>query len=274
MDSTATGVNASSFTAAPERATFDGFLFDMDGTIIDSTPAIEKHWHSIGQDIGVSANVILQTSHGRRSIDVLKILAPEKANWDSEARTPQLTLAGEEEEKEETPSLPLPCHDPDVREAEGRLPKLYAHEAIEVPGARTLLEELNRDSAPWTIVTSGTEPLVTGWLGVMALPHPDQMVTAESVENGKPDPACYLLGRQRLGLEGDAKRVLVLEDAPAGIRAGKAAGCKVIGLVTSHTVDQVAAAEPDWIVRDLSSVKVVESKDGVVTLEISNGLVQ
>ncbi|EEY18322.1 phosphatase yfbT [Verticillium alfalfae VaMs.102] len=253
MGSTATGVNAS-FTAAPERATFDGFLFDMDGTIIDSTPAIEKHWHSIGQDIGVSANVILQTSHGRRSID--------------------LTLAGEEEEKEETPSLPLPCHDPDVREAEGRLPKLYAHEAIEVPGARTLLEELNRDSAPWTIVTSGTEPLVTGWLGVMALPHPDQMVTAESVENGKPDPACYLLGRQRLGLEGDAKRVLVLEDAPAGIRAGKAAGCKVIGLVTSHTVDQVAAAEPDWIVRDLSSVKVVESKDGVVTLEISNGLVQ
>ncbi|PNH46026.1 hypothetical protein VD0003_g9088 [Verticillium dahliae] len=223
MDSTATGVNASSFTAAPERATFDGFLFDMDGTIIDSTPAIEKHWHSI---------------------DVLKILAPEKANWDY------------------------------VREAEGRLPKLYAHEAIEVPGARTLLEELNRDSAPWTIVTSGTEPLVTGWLGVMALPHPDQMVTAESVENGKPDPACYLLGRQRLGLEGDAKRVLVLEDAPAGIRAGKAAGCKVIGLVTSHTVDQVAAAEPDWIVRDLSSVKVVESKDGVVTLEISNGLVQ
>ncbi|KAG7109041.1 Glycerol-1-phosphate phosphohydrolase 1 like protein [Verticillium longisporum] len=244
MDSTATGVNASSFTAAPERATFDGFLFDMDGTIIDSTPAIEKHWHSIGQDIGVSANVILQTSHGRRSIDVLKILAPEKANWDY------------------------------VREAEGRLPKLYAHEAIEVPGARTLLEELNRNSAPWTIVTSGTEPLVTGWLGVMALPHPDQMVTAESVENGKPDPACYLLGRQRLGLEGDAKRVLVLEDAPAGIRAGKAAGCKVIGLVTSHTVDQVAAAEPDWIVRDLSSVKVVESKDGVVTLEISNGLVQ
>ncbi|KAG7101807.1 Glycerol-1-phosphate phosphohydrolase 1 like protein [Verticillium longisporum] len=165
----------------------------------------------------------------------------------AQARTPQLTLAGEEEEKEETPSLPLPCHDPDVREAEGRLPKLYAHEAIEVPGARTLLEELNRDSAPWTIVTSGTEPLVTGWLGVMALPHPDQMVTAESVENGKPDPACYLLGRQRLGLEGDAKRVLVLEDAPAGIRAGKAAGCKVIGLVTSHTVDQVAAAEPDWI---------------------------
>ncbi|EGY18451.1 phosphatase yfbT [Verticillium dahliae VdLs.17] len=234
MDSTATGVNASSFTAAPERATFDGFLFDMDGTIIDSTPAIEKHWHSIGQDIGVSANVILQTSHGRRSIDVLKILAPEKANWDciSLARARALSHS----------------HLNSLRHA-----------------AR---------AAPWTIVTSGTEPLVTGWLGVMALPHPDQMVTAESVENGKPDPACYLLGRQRLGLEGDAKRVLVLEDAPAGIRAGKAAGCKVIGLVTSHTVDQVAAAEPDWIVRDLSSVKVVESKDGVVTLEISNGLVQ
>ncbi|KAM0279497.1 hypothetical protein ACHAQH_004558 [Verticillium albo-atrum] len=242
MGSVATDVKAT-FTAPRERATFDGFLFDMDGTIIDSTPAIEKHWHSIGQDIGVSAKVILETSHGRRSIDVLKILAPEKANWEY------------------------------VRDMEGRLPKLYADEAVEVPGARDLLDELNRDRAPWTIVTSGTEPLVSGWLGVMGLPHPDKMVTAESVVNGKPDPACYLMGRERLGLQHDSKRVLVLEDAPAGIRAGKAAGCKVIGLVTSHTVDQVAAAGPDWIVRDLSSVKVVESKDSVVTLEICNGLV-
>jgi len=67
--------------------------------------------------------------------------------------------------------------------------------------------------------------------------------------------------------------VLVLEDAPAGIRAGKAAGCMVLGLVTSHTVEQVKSAGPDWIVRDLDSVKIVESEGGSVTLEIRDGLV-
>jgi len=88
-----------SYSLPAEQASFSGFLFDMDGTIIDSTPAIVKHWHtlvrssqgcppspltraSIGKDIGVDPETILQTSHGRRSIDVLKILAPEKANWE------------------------------------------------------------------------------------------------------------------------------------------------------------------------------------------------
>lgn len=54
----------------------------MDGTIIDSTNAIVKHWHEIGREIGVDPNVILQTSHGRRSIDVLEILEPSRANWE------------------------------------------------------------------------------------------------------------------------------------------------------------------------------------------------
>ena len=92
---------------------------------------------------------------------------------------------------------------------------------------------------------------------------------------GKPDPACYRMGLDKLGLGGSsAADVLVLEDSPAGIKAGKDAGCKVIGLVTSHTVEQVAAAEPDWIVRDLDSVKVVASEGGRITLEIANGLRQ
>ena len=114
------------------------------------------------------------------------------------------------------------------------------------------------------------------WLGVLGLPEPEHLISAESVENGKPDPACYRLGRERLGIHADDKNVLVLEDAPAGIRAGKAAGCKVIGLVTSHTVEEVLAAGPDWIVRDLSSVRLVPSAakgDARVTLEIWDGLV-
>ncbi|KAH7266987.1 HAD-like domain-containing protein [Fusarium redolens] len=239
------------YNLPPQELTFDGFLFDMDGTIIDSTEAVVKHWETIGNEIGVAPEVILETSHGRRSIDILKILAPEKANWDSTAD-----------------------HFPDVRDMEGRLPKYHGHEAVEIPGARSMLEALIVRSSPWAIVTSGTVPLVTGWLRARDLPTPpsDHLVTAESVENGKPDPACYRLGRERLGLQAEDAQVLVLEDSPAGIRAGKAAGCKVLGLVTSHTVEQVIAAEPDWVVRDLSSVKVLRSEGGKVTIEISNAL--
>ncbi|KAF4984989.1 hypothetical protein FDECE_16916 [Fusarium decemcellulare] len=232
------------YTLPPQEISFDGFLFDMDGTIIDSTEAVVKHWQTIGNEIGVAPEVILETSHGRRSIDILKLLAPEKANWDY------------------------------VRDMEGRLPKYHGHEAVEIPGARSMIEALIAESSPWAIVTSGTVPLVTGWLRARDLPTPpsDRLVTAESVEVGKPDPACYRLGRERLGLQGQDAQVLVLEDSPAGIRAGKAAGCKVLGLVTSHTVEQVVSAEPDWVVQDLSSVKVLRSEGGKVTIKVSNAL--
>lgn len=165
---------------------------------------------------------------------------------------------------------------------EGRLPKLYGEDAVEIPGARALLDKLRAKDAPWAIVTSGTEPLVNGWLGVLDLPKPEHLITAESVANGKPDPTCYRMGLQALGLAKEGEEVthdvLVLEDSPAGIQSGKAAGCKVLGLVTSHTAAQVAKAEPDWIVEDLRSVRVVsietQSNGGVrTTLEFFNTLV-
>ncbi|KAL2269979.1 hypothetical protein VTJ83DRAFT_2163 [Remersonia thermophila] len=238
-----TGQGAAAFSAAPETVTFDGLLFDMDGTIIDSTSAVVKHWEAVGKEIGVSPEVILETSHGRRSIDMLKILAPEKANWEY------------------------------IQHMEGLLPKLYSDEAVEIPGARSLLQDLVANSIPWTIVTSGTIPLVTGWLNVLGLPTPPHIVTAESVAEGKPDPSCYRLGRERLGLADEGKRMLVLEDSPAGIRAGRAAGCRVLAVVTSHTAEQVLAAKPDWVVKDLSSVRLVRAVNGAVTLEIRDGLV-
>ncbi|KAL7950792.1 HAD-like domain-containing protein [Trichoderma barbatum] len=225
-----------------QEVSFSGFLFDMDGTIIDSTPAVVKHWHTVGEEIGVSPEVILETSHGRRSIDILRILAPEKANWEY------------------------------VTKMESQLPKLYADDAVEIPGARSLLSSIMSYSFPWAIVTSGTQPLVRGWLKRLSLSTPEHLVSAESVENGKPDPTCYRMGLEKLGLQEKAGEVLVLEDSPAGIKAGKAAGCKVLGLVTSHTVEQVVAAEPDWVVKDLESVRVVRHEDGKMTLEISNAL--
>ncbi|RDW88869.1 glycerol-3-phosphate phosphatase-like protein [Coleophoma cylindrospora] len=236
-------VPAPDYSAPPEKATFKGLLFDMDGTIIDSTDAVVKHWHTIGAELGVDPNVILQTSHGRRSIDVLAKLSPEKANWE------------------------YICH------MEGLLPKKYGADAAEIPGARALLASLTDASSPWAIVTSGTNPLVTGWLEVLKLPTPEHLVTAEDVPNGKPDPTCYLMGKEKLGLK-EGVEVLVLEDSPAGIRAGKAAGCKVLGVVTSHTVQQVVEAGADWVVQDLRSVRLVSSSvENGVTLEIKDALV-
>ncbi|KAK8145917.1 hypothetical protein G3M48_003832 [Beauveria asiatica] len=264
------------YSQPPVQASFAGFLWDMDGTIIDSTPAIEKHWYTIGNEIGVDPETILKTSHGRRSIDTLKILAPERANWECTYIHAVIV-----------PLTAFPAHVPcsmfsqhqlttppplDVSKVESQLPVLYHHLATEIPGARQLLDSMIKIGAPWAIVTSGTEPLVHGWLSRMNLTEPEHLVTAESVPEGKPDPACYRMGLDKLRLADAAGDVLVLEDSPAGIKAGKAAGCKVIGLVTSHTVEQVVAAQPDWVVKDLTSVRVVGSEGGKVTIEIKDSV--
>lgn len=155
---------------------------------------------------------------------------------------------------------------------EGLLPKLYGADATEIPGARTLCASLSTTTppVPWAIVTSGTAPLVNGWLSILNLPTPHHLVTAESVANGKPDPQGYLMGAEALKL--DPKGLLVLEDSPAGIKAGKAAGCRVLGVVTSHNAKEVKEAGADWVVEDLSSVSIARvEEDGSVVLKISGG---
>lgn len=100
---------------------------------------------------------------------------------------------------------------------EGLIPTTYGEDAVEIPGARELLDEVKSANVPWAIVTSGTTPLVSGWLDVLKLPIPKNLVVAEDVSNGKPDPSCYLMGMEKLGIAAkDAGEVLVLEDSPAG----------------------------------------------------------
>ena len=164
----------------------------------------------------------------------------------------------------------------DVCAAEGQVPIKHRDDATEVPGSRALLATLETAGAPWAIVTSGTRPLVTGWLDVMQLAHPRFMVTAEEVANGKPDPACYRLGASRLGLEGaKPESLLVLEDAPAGVKAGKAAGYRVVALATTHAVEQLREAGADWIVSDMRSVTLerFDAKGRVVSVRIADALV-
>ncbi|RAK93506.1 glycerol-3-phosphate phosphatase [Aspergillus costaricaensis CBS 115574] len=228
-----------SFSAPPQVHTFDGLLSDFDGTIVDSTDAIVKHWHKIGAELGVDPKTILATSHGRRSIDTIQLYDPKKANWEY------------------------------VSYIEGRIPKEYGSDAVEIPGARYFMSALDDAGARWGVVTSGTRALVDGWLGVLNLAHPKVLVVAEDVELGKPDPRCYLLGRTRLGLE-HSSSLVVLEDAPSGIRAGKAAGFKVIALTTTHTLAQLQEAGADWIIEDLRSISIKGVVDGQMQLEIRN----
>ena len=161
----------------------------------------------------------------------------------------------------------------DVCAMESRIPKTYGGDAVEIPGSRVLLDDLEKAHAPWAIVTSGTKPLVAGWLEVMKLARPKNLVTAEDVQRGKPDPACYLLGQSKLGLARGAS-TLVLEDAPAGVRAGKAAGFSVVALATTHSIERLREAGADWIVRDMRSVtmKQYDKKKGEVKIEISGAL--
>ncbi|KAK5123157.1 hypothetical protein LTR85_003355 [Meristemomyces frigidus] len=248
------------FSAPPAVEEFAALLFDMDGTIIDSTPAIVKYWMAMGKEIGVPGETILETSHGRRSIDVLGLLAPQLATWEY------------------------------VCKAEGQIPVNYGNDATEVPGSRSLLEKLEAAGAPWAIVTSGTKPLVTGWLDVMKLAHPKYLVTAEEVKKGKPDPACYRLGAKRIGFndgsgkvqgepedgkKADPSQFLVLEDAPAGVMAGKAAGYKVVALATTHAIPKLIEAGADWVVRDMRSVTLQQwdAKAGNIIIEIKDALV-
>lgn len=234
------------FSAPAEVHEFAALLFDMDGTSIDSTPAIVAHWRQLGKEIGVDGDYILETSHGRRSVDVLAIHAPHLANWEY------------------------------VCKAEAQIPLNHGSSAIEIPGSRLLLDNLEKVNAPWAIVTSGTRPLVQGWLNVMKLAFPKNMVTAEDVEKGKPDPACYRLGAKRLGKsEANPGEILVLEDAPAGVRAGKAAGFKVVALATTHSVEQLRDAGADWIVEDMRSVTMTgfDGKTSKVSVEVRNALV-
>jgi glycerol 3-phosphatase-1 len=150
------------------------------------------------------------------------------------------------------------------------IPKEYGADAVEIPGARDLLKILEDAGAPWAVVTSGTRALITGWLDVLKLPHPKYLVVAEDVEQGKPHPQCYQLGRSRLNLA-DSTDLLVIEDAPSGIKAGKAAGFKVVGLETTHTIQQLKDAGADWIIKDLRSL-VLKGVNGTVEMEIRNAL--
>jgi sugar-phosphatase len=197
------------------------FLFDLDGVLIDSTPAVIRVWSRWAIAHGFDPDDVVRRAHGRPSIATIREYLPHA---DYEAENCEVE-SGE------------------IADLNGVVP---------LPGARELLGALPVDR--WTIVTSCTRPLAAVRLHAAGLPIPERLVTCDDVKNGKPDPEPYLKGASLLGVS--AGDCLVVEDAPAGIRAGKAAGARVIACRTTASESELKAAGSDWVVENCKSISV------------------
>jgi mannitol-1-/sugar-/sorbitol-6-phosphatase len=205
-------------------------LFDLDGVLVDSTEAVEREWREWAQRKGVDADALLAISHGRRTAEVIGIVAP---HLDAVA---------------------------EAREMEQR----EAHDlggVTAVPGAAKLIEAI--PDGRWGVVTSGPRYLQSGRLKSCGLPVPKVFITADDVVHGKPHPEPYLRGAAALGfLPGEC---LVIEDAPAGIAAARAAGMKVIGLASTFEAEMLH--EANAVVQNLPAIRVSANDDGKLRVE-------
>jgi sugar-phosphatase len=203
-------------------------LFDLDGVLVDSRPVVERTWRRWAARHGLNAEPLLAVAHGRRIRDTLKAAAPR---LDPAPEVAWLDAA-------------------ELEDLEG---------VVAVPGAAALLRSLA--AGGWAIVTSCGRELARRRLDHAGLPLAEVLVTSEEIARGKPAPEGYLLAARRLGV--DPATGLVFEDAPPGIAAARAAGCRVIALTTTHTPAQLGDVEV--LVPDLAAVGLRrEGRDLVV----------
>ena len=196
-------------------------LFDMDGVLIDSTPAVARVWHRWAVEHGFDPDTVVHMAHGRPSRTTLRELLP---NAD---------IAREDREVERR----------EMEDLDG---------VVLLPGARELLNALPPER--WTIATSCTRPLAEVRLRAAGLPVPMTMITSSDVKIGKPDPEPYLKAAAKLGFA--ASDCIVVEDAPVGVRAGKAAGARVIAFLTTMIRRDLEEAGADWIVQNCAGIAV------------------
>ncbi|WWC66172.1 uncharacterized protein I206_100073 [Kwoniella pini CBS 10737] len=221
-------------------------LFDMDGTLLDSTPAVNATWAYFAREYDLDLHEVLRTSHGVRTIDNMK-------NWCGITDPIELRDAVELFEGMI------------VKEAQD-LQAAGKDGLIALPNVLNLLNKLNTSPIPvWAIVTSATNTYASAALPTAGIPKTPKLITADDVTKGKPHPEPYLTGAKALDV--DVKDCIVVEDAPSGVRSGVASGAKVLATCTSHTREQLQNLGAEWIVTDLSKVSF-EVKDGRVQLQI------
>jgi sugar-phosphatase len=208
-------------------------LVDCDGTLVDSTVVVERHWEEFAHRRGLNLTQILPGAHGRRSQDVIA------------------GLVGASEVNEETNLF-------ERREARDTV-GIRAMPGAEL--ARTL------PSAAWAIVTSGSRAVAAARLVAAGLPIPQVLVSGDDVARGKPEPDAYLLAASALGI--NPANCVAIEDTPAGIAAGRAAGCTVLALTTTHSAEQLG--EADLVLPDLTHIIVERAGSGLRVHADSDG---
>lgn len=222
--------------ALPLRAKV--LLLDMDGTLIDSGPAVERAWNTLLRELGTDLE-FGHAQHGKPARQVLAEMLPE--------------LGAEE-----------------IAAAHERIEALEIADVgsiLTLPGTERLLRELDAAAVQlgrptWTIVTSCTMPLFEARWGTTGLPVPAEMVTADQVVRGKPDPEPYLLGARRLGV--DPAQTIVIEDSVGGLRSGAEAGARTIA-VTSTTPASELSALAQALVTSLDDLEIgVDGEDLVL----------
>lgn len=207
-------------------------LFDMDGTLVDSTKAVERIWGRWARNHGVVFEDFIHRIHGCRATDIMAMMAP--AGVDHEREVQQID-------------------DEELNETDGIVP---------VPGAAQLIASLPQGS--WALVTSARPELARARMGAAGLPMPETIVTSADVREGKPHPSCFQNALKQLRLAPD--QAIVFEDSAAGLAAGRAAGCQTIALATTTPAEKLD--HEDWLY-DLSSVKLENVlADGALQLRI------
>jgi len=186
----------------------DAVLFDLDGVLVNSTECVERHWRRWAVEHLLDLDEIMRVAHGRPTVETIRLVAP---------------------------------HVP----AEEEAARLNAAEAFDtdgvaaVEGAAQLVRVLPEDA--WAIVTSGTRDTARTRLRHTGMPMPSVLITADDVKRGKPNPEAYLLAAARLDVRPET--CVVIEDAPAGIRAARAAGMRVIAVATTHSQAELGEAD-------------------------------
>ncbi|WP_447871510.1 sugar phosphatase [Serratia fonticola] len=209
-----------------------GFLFDLDGTLVDSLPAVERAWTQWAERHGISPQQVLDFIHGKQAITSLRHFMPNATEAELQH---EFTLL-EQVEAEDTDGV------------------------CALPGALVLLERIKALGIPWAIVTSGSVPVANARRLAGGVPLPEVFITSERVKQGKPHPDAYLLGAQGLGLA--PQDCVVVEDAPAGILSGLAAGCQVIAV--NAPADAPKLNQVDLILSSLEQLKIAKSEQGAV----------
>jgi sugar-phosphatase len=207
-----------------EDQVFEAVIFDLDGTLIDSTPAVVRAWATWASEYGF-APIDLNRYHGTPSASTVRALMPEDLHEAGMRRITELELAD-------------------------------LDDIIVLPGATEALASLV--GAKSAIATSCTVPLAKARITAAQLEPPTVLVTADDVVNGKPHPEPFLQAAQRLGA--DPGRCLVVEDAPKGLDAAQAAGCFTLAVVTTTAREALHA---DAIVTDLSEVRFDANHEGI-----------